>query len=249
MDIRFDGKVALVTGAGSGIGEAIALDLGAAGAHVIVADLNEAAAQAVVARIRADGGEAVAAGGDVTDPKVVAGLVELARSHGGLHLLVNNAGIGGETNPTGNYSLEGWHKLIDVNLNSVFYGLRYGIPAMLDSGGGAVVNMASILGSVGFAGSGAYVAAKHAVVGLTKAAAMEYGDKGIRINAVGPGFIDTPLLAHMPRETIDWLVGKHPIGRLGRAEEVSALVLFLLSDRASFITGSYHLVDGAYTAP
>ena len=249
MDIRFDGKTALVTGAGSGIGEAIALDLAAAGARVVVADLNEAAAQAVADRIRATGGAAVATGGDVTDPQVVSGLVDLARRNGGLHLLVNNAGIGGESNPTGAYSLEGWRKVIDVNLNSVFYGLRFGIPAMLASGGGAVVNMASILGSVGFANSGAYVAAKHAVVGLTKAAAMEYGDKGIRINAVGPGFIDTPLLAHMPKETIDWLVGKHPIGRLGRAGEVSALVLFLLSDRASFITGSYHLVDGAYTAP
>lgn len=248
MDIRFDGKTALVTGAGSGIGAAIALDLAASGARVVVADLNLAAAQAIADRIRADGGEAVAAGGDVADPQVVAGLVDLARQNGGLHLLVNNAGIGGESNPTGAYSLEGWHKVIDVNLNSVFYGLRYGIPAMLDSGGGAIVNMASILGSVGFAGSGAYTAAKHAVVGLTKAAAMEYGDKGIRINAVGPGFIDTPLLAHMPKETIDWLIGKHPIGRLGKAEEVSALVLFLLSDRAGFVTGSYHLVDGAYTA-
>lgn len=249
MDIRFDGKTALVTGAGSGIGAAIALDLASAGARVVVADLNETAAQAVADRIRADGGAAVAAGGDVTDPQAVAGLVDLARQNGGLHLLVNNAGIGGETNPTGDYSPEGWRKVIDVNLNAVFYGLRYGIPAMLESGGGAVVNMASILGSVGFAGSGAYVAAKHAVVGLTKTAAMEYGDKGIRVNAVGPGFIDTPLLSHIPKETIDWLVGKHPIGRLGRAEEVSALVLFLLSDRASFITGSYHLVDGAYTAP
>lgn len=249
MDIRFNGKTALVTGAASGIGEAIALDLGRAGAFVVVADLNETAAQGVADRIRADGGQAVAAGGDVSDAKVVEGLVDLARQNGGLHLLVNNAGIGGESNPVGEYSLEGWHKVIDVNLHSVFYGLRYGIPAMLEAGGGAIVNMASILGSVGFAGAGAYVAAKHAVIGLTKTAAMEYGDKGIRVNAVGPAFIDTPLLSHMEKETIDWLVGKHPIGRLGRSEEVSALVLFLLSDQASFITGSYHLADGGYTAP
>ena len=218
-------------------------------ARVIAADLNEPAAEQVAARIREEGGEALAAGGDVADAGVVEGLVGLARQNGGLHLLVNNAGIGGESNPTGEYSLEGWHKVIDVNLHSVFYGLRYGIPAMLEAGGGAIVNMASILGSVGFADAPAYVAAKHAVVGLTRTAAMEYAGRGIRVNAVGPAFIDTPLLSHMPKETIDWLIGKHPVGRLGQAAEVSALVLFLLSNRASFITGSYHLADGGYTAP
>jgi len=126
--------------------------------------------------------------------------------------------------------------------------MKYEIPAMLASGGGAIVNMASILGSVGWSGSVAYVAAKHAVVGMTRTAALEYAAQGIRINAVGPGFIDTPLLAALDEEARAGLVGLHPAGRLGTADEVAALACFLLSDAAGFITGSYHLVDGGYTA-
>lgn len=248
MQIGFQGKTALVTGAGSGIGEAIALDLAAAGATVVAADLKQEAAQKVADRIAAQGGKAVAVSGDVADPAVVEEQVAVAMANGGLHLLVNNAGIGGPSAPTGEYPLDGWNQVIGVNLNAVFYGLRFGIPAMLQSGGGSIVNMASILGSVGFANAPAYVAAKHAVVGLTKTAAQEYATQGIRINAVGPAFIDTPLLSGFDEAARDWLIAKHPAGRLGRATEVSALVLFLLSEQAGFITGSYHLVDGGYTA-
>lgn len=250
MQISFTGKTALVTGAGSGIGEAIALDLAQAGATVIVADIDLEKARAVAARIVDAGGQAQAGGGDVADPEAVQTLVaEAVAVGGGLDLLVNNAGIGGPLVPLGEYPLDGWRQVIGVNLDGVFYGMRYAIPEMLKRGGGAIVNMASILGSVGYANAGAYVAAKHALLGLTKTAALEYAAKGIRVNAVGPGFIETPLLANLPTEAKQALAASHPIGRIGRPEEVSALTLFLLSDKASFINGSYHLVDGGYCAP
>ena len=245
----FEGKVAFVTGGASGIGEAVARQLAERGAKVVVADLKLEGAQKLVDAIKAAGGEAAAVAVDVGKIDQVEKAVKFATdTYGALHVAVNNAGIGGTAAPLADYTFEDWHKVIDVNLSSVFYSMKYEIPAMLKSGGGAIVNMASILGSVAFPNAPAYVTAKHGVVGMTKSAALDYARQGIRVTAVGPGFIETPLLAALPEEAHEGLKAIHPIGRLGRSEEVAALTLFLLSDAASNITGSYHLVDGGFTA-
>ena len=246
----FDGKVAIVTGGGSGIGEAIVKELAAKGSKVVVADRDRAGIDRVVGAAKTAGGTVAGFVIDVADAAQNAAMVEFAqKTFGGLHLAVNNAGIGGPSAPPADYPLDGWKTVIDINLNGVFYGLKYEIPAIMKSGGGAIVNMASILGSVGFANAVAYTSAKHALVGMTRVAAMEYATKGVRINAVGPGFIDTPLLSkNLDENTLKFVAGLHPMQRLGRPEEVSALTCFLLSERASFITGSYHLVDGGYVA-
>lgn len=201
--------------------------------------------------IRDAGGEATFIRADVSDPGDCQALVDsTVERYSRLDIAFNNAGIGGEQNPTADYSIEGWQRLIGINLSGVFYCMKYEIPAMLQSGGGAIVNMASILGQVGFAGSPAYVSAKHGVLGLTQNAAVEYGAQGIRINAVGPGFIRTPLIAELEEneEAYNLLVSLHPIGRLGEPEEVAELVIWLSSDKASFVTGAYYPVDGGYLA-
>ncbi len=249
MTKDFAGKVAFVTGAASGIGEAVAKQLAERGAKVVVADLKLEPAQKVVEAITAAGGEAAAVAVDVGQADAVESAVQFAvDTFGRLDLAVNNAGIGGAAAPLGDYSFDDWHKVIDVNLHSVFYSMKYEIAAMLKVGGGAIVNMASILGSVAFPNAPAYVTAKHGVVGMTKSAALDYAKKGIRVTAVGPGFIETPLLQGMAKEAHDGLTALHPVGRLGKSEDVAALTLFLLSDAAANITGSYHLVDGGFTA-
>ena len=246
---KLSGKVAFVTGGASGIGEATALMLAKQGAAVAVVDLKKDSTQKVVDTIIAAGGKAVALVADVSDDAQVAKAVaDTVAQLGGLHIAVNNAGIGGEIAPTADQSVAGWQKVISVNLDGVFYCMRNQIPAMLKSGGGSIVNISSILGQVAFANSAAYVAAKHGVVGLSKTTALEYATQGIRVNSVGPGFIKTPLLGALPPEALEPIAQLHAVKRLGESEEVAALITFLASDEASFITGNYYAVDGGYLA-
>lgn len=247
---NFEGKTALVTGGGSGLGEAISKDLARNGVNVVVVDINLEGATRVVSEITAAGGTAVAFQADTLVAEDSKKAVDFAvETYGALNYAVNNAGIGGANAPTGDIDLEDWDRVIGINLNGVLYGMRYQIPEILKAGAaeGAIVNMASIHGTVAALGNSAYTASKHAVVGLTKNAAAEYGAQGLRINAIGPGYIETPLLKTAAAEILNGLEAKHPLGRLGQPEEVANVTTFLLSDKASFMTGSYVLVDGGYT--
>jgi NAD(P)-dependent dehydrogenase (short-subunit alcohol dehydrogenase family) len=244
---RLEGKVALVTGGGSGIGEAISHQFAEQGATVVVVDINDVPAKEVATSI---GSSAHAEVADVSDPESMQALVDrVMKQHGRLDIAVNNAGIGGVSAPVGEYPLDSWRQVMSVNLDGVFYSMRAEIPAMLKNGGGSIINMGSVLSSVGFGQSSAYVAAKHGLIGLTKTAAIEYSKDGVRVNAVGPGFIETPLLkTPEAAEIVAGVKGLHPIGRLGQSEEVASVVTFLASDEASFVSGSYYTVDGAFTA-
>jgi NAD(P)-dependent dehydrogenase (short-subunit alcohol dehydrogenase family) len=242
-------KTVIITGAASGIGKATAELFSKEDANVIVSDIQETEGNSVVKEIIAGGGKASFFKTDVSKPEEMEALVNYAiKTYGKLDVAVNNAGIGGELNPVADMSIEGWQKVISINLSSLFYGMKYQIQAMLKSGGGSIVNISSILGSVGFAGSAGYTAAKHGVVGLTQTAALEYSAQNIRVNAVGPGFIDTPLLNALDAEMKKQIVALHPIGRLGKSEEVAELILWLSSDKSSFVTGSYYPIDGGYLA-
>ena len=244
-------KTAIVTGAASGIGRAIALAFAREGASLVLADIAEAGGQETIALAQraAPRARAIFRRADAASPDDHAALVKAAVGEfGALHVAVNNAGIAGEQNRVAEMSVDGWRKVIEVNLSGVFYAMRAQLPALLDAGSGSIVNVASILGQVGSRGAAAYTAAKHGVVGLTRTAALEYAPRGVRVNAIGPGYIETPMLGVLSEEAKKGAIALHPIGRLGRAEEVAELVVWLASDRASFVTGSYYPIDGGYLA-
>lgn len=249
MATAFAGKVALVTGAGSGIGRATARAFAGAGARVVVADVAAEGGEETARAIRDAGGEAAFARCDVTTDDTIAAAVA---TFGRLDYACNNAGIIGTSAPIPNYPDEAWDRVIAINLSGVWRCMKHELPAIEAGGGGAIVNIASIAGVVGFANAAAYVAAKHGVVGLTKVAALEYAQRGVRVNAVCPGFVATPMIAGIGITSESpsgaAIAARHPIGRLGTPEEIAAAVIWLCADAAAFVTGSALLVDGGYVA-
>lgn len=246
------GKVALVTGAASGIGRAAAGAFAREGARVVLSDVTAGAGEAAAAAIRGGGGEAVFAACDVSRPEQVQALVAGAvEAFGRVDFAFNNAGVEGETAPTAECTEANWDRVMAINLKGVWLCMREEIPRMLAQGGGAIVNCSSVAGVVGFAGIAAYSASKHGLIGLTRSAALEYAARGIRVNAVCPGVIRTPMVERFTGgepEAEARLVASEPVGRMGTPEEVAAAVLWLCSDAASFVTGHAMAVDGGFVA-
>ncbi len=243
----FVGKVAFISGAASGIGAATAGRLARLGARLVLADRDAERLAAFTAQLATQ--DVLALNVDVTSMASVEQAVAAGIAHfGGLDLAVNSAGIDLPRCATAHYPAEDWDKVIAVNLTGVFNAVRNQIPAMLARGGGSIVNVSSIMGFRAFAGQPAYTAAKHGVIGLTKAAALDHAAQGVRINAVAPGFIETPLLAHLSEEKKQEAAMLHPVARLGQPDEITSVILFLLSDAASFVTGACYEVDGGYLA-
>lgn len=253
MASLFESKVAVITGAGSGIGRACALAFAREGAHVVASDIAPEGGNETINLIKQAGGEATFIRCDVAQPQEIEALIHnTVETYGRLDCAVNNAGIAGVQATTADYPLENWQKVININLTAPWLCMKYELVQMVKQGKGAIVNMASILGTTGFAQSGAYVAAKHGLVGATRTAALEYAKAGIRVNAVCPGFIETPLLHQTEvgsnAQILQAIANMHPVGRLGTPEEIANMVLWLCSDAASFVTGATMIVDGGYTA-
>ena len=252
MAETLSGKVALVTGGSSGIGRATALVFAGQGARVVVADVGVDGGEETVSLIRNAGGEATFVKTDVTQAVDIENLIhKTVETYGQLDCAFNNAGIAGDLSLTADCSEEHWNRVISINLRGVWLCMKHEITHMLTHGSGAIVNTASVLGLVGMIGQIAYVAAKHGVVGLTKTAALEYAKSGIRVNAVCPGVIQTPMVESVINaqpELTEGLLTLEPIGRLGQPEEIAETVVWLCSDAASFVTGHAMASDGGYTA-
>jgi NAD(P)-dependent dehydrogenase (short-subunit alcohol dehydrogenase family) len=251
MTRRFEGKIALVTGASSGIGRATALAFAREGAKLVVADVLADEGMETVLLIEKAGGEGLFVRADVSKPADVQALIQkTVEVYGRLDCAVNNAGIEGEMAPTADCTERNWDRVLGINLKGMWLCMKHEIPQMLRQGGGAIVNMSSVAGLIGFSGLPAYVASKHGVVGLTKTAALEYAKSGIRINAVCPGVIHTPMMDRLTAEpgSAESFVALEPVARMGRPEEIAEAVLWLCSEAASFVTGHPMAVDGGFVA-